>query len=134
MPGVKGMRWKRGRQHSKTVAEALRANEDRLPELMDDLYDLAIDLKGSRKERLEALKFLVEKAAPRQVREEQTRSDRLDPALVDRVRKFINEIKQSSGLPLGTFSAWEVIVIVRYLTKAVDTQVFKETWTRKYFR
>lgn len=66
MSGIKGMRWKsKKRSPSPTVKEALAKNEDRLPDLLDDLYDLALDTKATRKERIEALKFLVEKAAPR---------------------------------------------------------------------
>ena len=70
MAGKKGMKWgKNKRKHSATVLEALKANEGRLPELMDDLYELATDTKASRKERMEALKFLIEKAAPKQAYE-----------------------------------------------------------------
>lgn len=66
MAGKKGMRWHKNKsKHSATVLEALKGNEGRLPELLDDLYELATDTKASRKERMEALKFLIEKAAPK---------------------------------------------------------------------
>ena len=66
MAGKKGMKWgKNKRKHSLTVTEALTKNQGRLPELMDDLYSLATDDKASRKERMEALKFLIEKAVPK---------------------------------------------------------------------
>ena len=66
MAGKKGMKWgKNKRKHSATVAEVLAKNQDRLPELLDDLYALATDNKASRKERMEALKFLIEKAVPK---------------------------------------------------------------------
>ncbi len=67
MAGKKGMKWSRNtrRSHSITVADALVKNQGRLDELMDDLYGLATDDKASRKERMEALKFLIEKAVPK---------------------------------------------------------------------
>lgn len=66
MAGKKGMKWfKNKRKHSVTVDDALEKNQERLDELMDDLYSLATDDKASRKERMEALKFLIEKAVPK---------------------------------------------------------------------
>lgn len=66
MAGKKGMKWSRNKtKHSLTVKEALNKNQDRLPGLLDDLYYLATDDKASRKERMEALKFLIEKAVPK---------------------------------------------------------------------
>ena len=61
MAGKKGMKWKK-RAHSITVKEALATNEGRLPDLLDDLYELSTDPQASRKERIDAKKFLIQTA------------------------------------------------------------------------
>lgn len=66
MSGKRGMKWGKNKmKYSLTVTEALAKNQNRVEKLLDDLYELATDDKASRKEKMEALKFLIEKATPK---------------------------------------------------------------------
>jgi len=68
MTGKKGMKWGQGKKGmAQSTEDALRQNLDRVPRLLDEAYDLAIDDKTPKGERIKAINLLLEKAVPKTI-------------------------------------------------------------------
>jgi hypothetical protein len=100
MSGKVGMKWKR--KYSVTVAQAIAQAEERLPELLNILMDIATDKDIQNKDKIDSIKFITDRILAKQNREVASR-----------------------GI---VFTADDFALIGRMQNKAAQTEEFKTTW------